>query len=411
MAEKVNLFSLMAIYTYKAKIKPDMFKTGTIEAESEKAAVNKLLQINYHPISIKLKQEKRLKKIKLFQQIGHKEIYIFLRQLSNLIQAGLPLVKALANISIQTSNPNLKIVVFALKEKIQKGKMFSEALANYPHIFSALEINMVKSAETSGTLPEVITKIADLKERAIAFTYKIKSALAYPILLLTVGILTLFVLTTFVLPKFISLFQDLNQQLPLLTQLLITFSLFMEKFWMHILFLLIIFSFSLSNYFKTAAGKLWFDELQLKIPFLRDIIVKVQTGRFARTLASLLENGIPILLALQIISDILDNKVFAREIKNVHLAVSKGQHISIALKDSRLFEKNTLDLISVGEESGRLEEMLFRIAEMNETESSQQIESFVFMLEPALILILGGIVALIVMAILLPIFQMNFLIQ
>jgi len=162
---------------------------------------------------------------------------------------------------------------------------------------------------------------------------------------------------------------------------------------------------------KTKRGRFLFDGFKLRVPLVRNIVLKIQIARFARTLGSLIENGVPIVNSLKITSEIATNLVFAQEIKHVYTQVTKGQHISAALKDSNIFDRNTLDLIGVGEESGRLEEMLFRIAQMNESESSGLIETLMFMLEPALILSLGIIVAIIVMAILLPIFQMNFMIQ
>ena len=401
----------MPIFNYKAKTKPNVFKTGTIEAESERAAAHKLFQLNYHPVSISQAHEGKLSKFKFFKKLTPKEVFIFLRQLSNLIQAGLPLAKALNNISTQTSNPKLSTVVLALKEHVQKGKTLSQALAMFPTVFSTLEISIIRSGESSGTLTEVISKVADLKESDISFTNRIKSAMAYPILLSVVGTLTLFLLTTFVLPKFVVMFQDLGQDLPFLTHVLITTSLFLKKFWIFIVLTVVFGLVSFFSFIKTKQGKHWLDQLLLKTPILKNLIIKIQTSRFARTLGSLIENGVPILLALQVVSEVASNVVFSIEIKRIHSDVSKGLHISESLKSSALFDKNTIDLISVGEESSKLDDMLFRIANMNEAESSQQIESFVFMLEPALILILGGIIGVIVMAILLPIFGMNFLIQ
>ncbi|MBU0744159.1 MAG: type II secretion system F family protein [Gammaproteobacteria bacterium] len=401
----------MAVYIYKAKITPSELKIGTIEAENERAAINKLMQLNYHPISIRIKSEGDKKKYFLLKKINQKDIYVLMRQLSNLIQAGLPLVKALHNISNQNTNAKLRLITLELKEKIQKGMSFSESLKDYPHIFSVFEINMIKSAEKSGILAEIIAKLADLKEKELIFKSRIKSALAYPTLLLIVGILTLFVLTTFVLPKFISLFQDIGQRLPLITQWLIAWSLFLKNYWSMIFIVLIILGFLFKRYLKTESGKLWFAKLTLKLPIARQIITQIQTSRFCRSLGTLLENGVPILDSLQITAELLNNKVFAQEIKYAQTQVAKGKHISNALADGKIFDKNTLDLIAVGEESGRLEDMLIRIAQMNEHESAQRIETLVSLLEPALILCLGFIVAFIVMAILLPIFQMNFLVQ
>lgn len=401
----------MPIYTYKAKVKPDTFRNGTIEAESEKAAINKLLILNYHPVSIKAKSEDNIKNFSFSKKITSKDIYIFLRQLANLNIAGLPIVKSLANISAQSHHPRLRLIVLDLKEKLKKGSTFSEALAFYPDVFTSFEINMIKSAETTGTLSEAIAKIADLKERDIAFKKKVRSALAYPILLLSVGVITLLVLITFVLPKFITLFNDLDQQLPLLTQLLINTSIFFKKFWMLLAILTGFAVFLWQKQLKTQKGRLLYDRLKLKIPLVKDIVLKIQMANFARTLGSLIENGVPIINSLKISSQIATNMVFSSEIKHIHAQVTKGQHISTALKESNIFDKNTLDLIAVGEESGRLDEMLFRIAEMNENESSGLIETLLFLIEPALILSLGIVVAIIVMAILLPIFQMNFLVQ
>ena len=169
--------------------------------------------------------------------------------------------------------------------------------------------------------------------------------------------------------------------------------------------------FFIQKQLRTKKGRFLLDSFKLKIPLVKNIVLKIQIARFARTLGSLIENGIPIINALKITSEIATNLVFAQEIKHVHTQVTKGQHISAALKDSDIFDRNTLDLIGVGEESGKLDEMFFRIAQMNENESSGLIETLIFMIEPALILTLGIIVGIIVMAILLPIFQMNFLVQ
>jgi len=199
--------------------------------------------------------------------------------------------------------------------------------------------------------------------------------------------------------------------LPILTQMLINTSIFLKNYWIILSAIIGFIVFFAQRQLRTQKGRFIFDDLKLKIPLLKDIVLKIQIARFARTLASLIENGVPIINSLKITAEIATNLVFSAEIKHVHTQVTKGQHISAALKDSTIFDKNTLDLISVGEESGRLDEMLFRIAKMNENESSGLIETLLFLIEPALILILGIVVAIIVMAILLPIFQMNFLVQ
>ena len=401
----------MPIYNYKAKTSPDAFRNGTIEAESEKAAAAKLRLLNYYPVSIFLKDQENIKYFKIKKRIKQKDIYIFLRQLSNLNLAGLSLVKSLKNIGEQSSNLEMQKIIASIRGNIQKGTSFSAALTMHSNVFSSLEVNMVKSSETTGTLAQVLSQIADLKEKDMEFSTRIRSALAYPILLVSVGILTLFLLTTFVLPKFITLFEELGQDLPLLTRMLIMVSMFLSQYWIPVLVAFLVFVVCSLNYFKTDKGRLWFDTFKLKIPVLRNIIIKIQTERFSRTLASLIKNGVPIINSLKIVSEVATNKVFSQEIMQIHALVSKGQSISQAIKSSMVFEKNVVDLISVGEESGMLEDMLSRTAKMNENESKQQIESFLFLLEPILILSLGAIIGIIVLAILLPVFEMNFLIQ
>ncbi len=401
----------MPLYSYKAKIRPNVFRTGTIEADSERAAVNKLLLLNYHPISVRPQTENVLSRFRILKKISAKDIYIFLRQLSNLLIGGLPIVKALQNISAQSSNSLLLPVIERLKERIQKGRTFSEALFEERKVFSPLEINMIKGAEASGTLPEVLSRLADLKEKDITFTHKLSSAIAYPLLVIGVGTITLFVLTTFVLPKFAALFNDLGQSLPLATYVLIHFSVFVRNFWQIILLTLLIGGAVLFKHLGTPKGRYHFDELKLKLPVIKDLEVKIQTARFARTMRSLLENGITVLNALQIVSEVMTNRVFAFELKHISTLVAQGQQLNEAMRTNNLFEKNTLDLIAIGEESGRLEEMLLRVTQMDEQEASYRIDSLVLLIEPVLILLLGSVIAFIVVAILLPIFQMNFLIK
>ena len=401
----------MPIYLYKAKTSPDSFKNGTIEAESEKAALNKLRLLNYYPVSITPKTAEKTGKLRFTKKIKVKDIYVFLRQLSNLNMAGLPLVKSLRNISEQTNNELLRQVITDVRENIQKGSPLSDSLQKHSAIFSALEINMIRSAETMGTLAEVLSEIAELKEKEMEFNSRIRSALAYPVLLISVGVITLFLLASFVLPKFVALFNDLGQELPVLTNILISGSLFLNKYWFFVLGVIIVSAFLFVKHISGKKGRLWFDELKFKVPFLKVITLKIQTSRFSRTLASLIKNGVPIISSLKIVGDISSNKFFAQEIGQMYLLVSKGQSISQAIKSSQIFEKNVVDLISVGEESGMLEEMLLKIADINENESKQLIEAFLFMLEPILILSLGAVIGIIVLAILLPVFEMNFLVQ
>ena len=400
----------MPVYRYQAKTSPHELTSGTIEAENERAAVSKLLRDNCHPLSLRVQSGDPGRRL-LFRKHSSRDTALFFRQLANLLQAGLPLIKALNNIIGQRGSQRLHPALKDVRDHIQRGNSLSEALGAHPEVFNPLEVNVIKAGEASGKLAEVITKIAAVRENELELSQKLRSALAYPLLLVCVGAITLFVLMSYVLPKFVVLFQDLEQDLPLLTSILVRTSLFCEHYWPVILVGVASLIGLGVRLVKTESGRLRIDTLLCSLWFTRQLIVRIQTGKFSRTLASLLDSGVPILTGLTIVSDTMSNRVYRRTLKQVHTYVAQGRHLSEALAEYRIFEQNTIDLIAVGEESGQLGEMLGRIADMNERDAGRQLESLVFMLEPMLILVLGGVIGIIVMAILLPIFEINFIAQ
>ena len=400
----------MPVYQYQAKVSPHQVTNGTIEAENERAAVHKLLRANCHPLWLRPQRSTAIRPT-FFSRHSQRDPALFFRQLANLLQAGLPLIKALNNIIAQPGSQRLHSVLKDVREHIQRGNSLSQAMGAHPEVFNSLEVNVIKSGEASGQLAEVIAKIADVREKDLILSQKIGSALAYPLLLSAVGAMTLFVLTSYVLPKFVVLFQDLDQELPLLTAMLVRVSLFSERYWAAILLsvgALIAFG---VRFARTGRGRLWIDTLLNTLWFSRILVMRIQTGKFSRTLASLLESGVPILTGLAIVADTMSNRVYRRVLKQVHTQVAQGRHLSEALGKYKIFEPNTVDLIAVGEQGGQMPQMLTRIADMNERDAGRQLESLVFMLEPLLILLLGGVIGIIVMAILLPIFEINFIAQ
>ncbi|MCM8812730.1 MAG: type II secretion system F family protein [Candidatus Omnitrophica bacterium] len=401
----------MPLFTYKVRVDPRTVKTGTITAENERAAVAKLLELKYHPLALAPVRGRRRRWWWAGERLRKKETYLFLRQIANLAVAGIPLITCLQNMSAQSGNARLRSLVNELREHVQKGMPLSEAMEIHTGTFTLLDINMLKAAETTGTLPETLEKIADIYEQELSFSQKLRAALSYPLLLSIVGTATLFVLSAFVLPKFVALFDQLEQRLPLVTQALVSASLFMEKFWPAVLGLLALLAVAGTRLRKAPRAKRVCDETLLKIPYIGAIISGAHVARFARTLGNLIGNGVPILNALRICVTVLPNAAYAREIETVQEQVSRGSQIWEALRETSLIDRNTLDLISIGEQSGRLDEMLFRVARMHERETAERIETFLFLLEPLLILFFGAIVALIVIAILLPILQMNFIVQ
>ncbi|MFA7328800.1 MAG: type II secretion system F family protein [Candidatus Ratteibacteria bacterium] len=401
----------MATFTYRARKSPAEIIEGVLEAESEGIALVRLKEIGYFPISIEERKEDAAKILQRFKSIRPKDVMLFNRQLSNLLDAGIPLVKSLSILIGQTENPRMAKLVEDLRNNIQKGVSFSESLAKYPRIFSPVQVSMVHAGEVGGMLNQVLQRLADFSENQEEVKGKIKGAMTYPLFLFLVGIITIFVLLTFVLPRFVVMFRDLGQSLPLPTRILIGFSSFMSNYWWLLLFGIILLFFILKRMFSAPQGKTAFDGFRLRIPLLGKIVRKVDISAFTRTLGTLLENGIAILPAIQTAKSTVRNQVIGQQISTAQEEVTKGSKLAEALSKSPHFFPLEINMIAIGEESGNLEEMLFKIASGYEKEVDRSVKALTSLLEPIMIIILGAFVGFIVFSILLPIFQVNVLIR
>ena len=408
----------MPVYEYKAlDIKGRNLK-GIINAESLFAARQRLRETNIFPIDL---NETSAEENKVptgrsigdfFKRIGLQEISVMTRQLATLLGASLPLVPSLTALISQTTHPRLKKTLAQIKEDVNEGNSFASSISHYPAIFSNLYINMVRAGEASGTLDIVLEKLADFNESQQALRGKIKAALAYPIFMFLIGSIVLFFLTTFVVPKITGIFSEMHQTLPGITIFLISISGFLKSFWMAIV-LIIIGSFIGLKYIftKTLRGQYLWDKIKLKMPLFGSLTHKMAVARFSRTLGTLLESGVPMLTALSIVKNVVNNRLIADSIAEASRDVEEGQNLSATLSRNRLFPPIVTQMISAGEQSGTLEKMLYKIADSLENEVESNITMMTSMLEPVMILIMGLLVGFIVISILLPIFEMNQLIR
>ncbi len=410
----------MPIYEYSALNLKGKNVSDIIDADSISAARQKLRAANIYPISIKevyereSKRESRLSEIltrPLHARVKPAELSMMTRQLATLLGAGFPLVSAIYTLVPQASSTAFKRILSQIKDAIEEGSSFADALAQYPDTFSDIYINMVKSGETSGTLELVLQRLADITERQQALTHRIRSAMAYPILMFIIGVIVLFVLLTYIVPSITSIFTDMGQTLPAPTRFLIASSEFLKTGWWLLLLGFVAMVIAFHRIKKTEAGRYRWDQAMLKLPGIGGLIRKLAVGRFARTLGTLLDNGVALLTALHIVKNVVGNRLVADTIEYAAVEVEKGNSLARALGASDIFPHISIQMVQVGEQSGELENMLGKVADIYESEVENTILSLTTLLEPAIILFMGVVVGFIVLSICLPIFEMNQLIR
>ena len=400
----------MPQYAYKAKTGPSDIRSGTIQADNQETVIKRLKADGLFPVSIQEISGKKEKKTAL-KKAGAQDVSAFTRQLANLIRSGFNLSAALGTLVAQTQNQRLAAIIRDMQEKIKKGMEFSSALSAYPAVFSSFYVNMVKIGETTGKMDETLERLADFKEKETELVSQVKSALTYPAFLFLVGVVTIFVLTAFFIPRLVEMFTDLEQALPIPTIVIMNVSGFMNRFWWLILILLGVFIALFRSYYRVERNRIRVDDFILHIPWARDIILKMEISRFTYALAVLLRSGVPILEALGVVTLSVDNRYLRQRVGTFREQIRKGNSLSSCMKAEKMFPAILSNMAAVGEESGELNEMLFRIAATFESDVNRTVKTIVSLIEPMLILCIGAIVVLMVFAILLPIFQLDFFAQ
>jgi len=408
----------MSVFEYVALDEKGRQRKGFVDAPGIAAARQKLREENVYPVEINQASDRKepslagVFKINIWQRVSAKDVSMFTRQLSTLLGAGMPLVPSLSILMKQAKNPLLKKSLAQIREQVNEGKSLTESMSSFPQIFPPFYLNMVRAGEASGTINLVLERLADFSENQQTLMNKIRSALAYPIIMFFMGSAVIFLLMAFVVPKITGIFADMNQTLPLITIILITISNFLKSFWWLILILLAA-GVAAFKYMTTSTegGKRQWDNAKLKIPVWGQVNLKIAIARFSRTLATLLQSGVPLLSAMEIVRNVVNNIIIGEAISKASRDLEEGKGLSGPLTQSGIFPPLVIEMIAVGEQSGTLEKMLNRIATAYETEAQSDIMIMTSLLEPVMILVMGLGVGFIVVSILLPIFEMNQLVR
>jgi len=403
----------VAVYEYRGLDQAGRDIKGIIDADSPRLARAKLRRSGIFPTEILADRYPRKAVVEplsigaLIGRIKIHDISIMTRQMATLVGAGLPIVEALTALIDQTENVRLKKVITQVRESVNEGSSLADAMSRFPKVFSELYANMINAGESSGALDIVLRRLAAFMENQVMLRNKVLSTLTYPIILVLVGIAILSFLLVSVVPKVVRIFDELEQALPTPTVILISVTDFLRDYWWILLVIAVGGIFALRQYAATGRGRQIYDRIILKIPITGKLLRIVVTTRFTRTLAILLNSGIPLLQSMDIAKAVVNNAVISGAIESAKESIREGESIAEPLRRSRVFPSMVTHMIAVGEKTAELEQMLFKISDAYENEVETTISRMTSLLGPVVILVLGGVVLFIVLAILLPMFEMN----
>jgi len=406
----------MPEFIYKASDRTGKVIEGSLDAGDESDVIGKLRNMGYIPIRIGTSSGRKPLSSSLslkltiptpFSKVSNKDLLSFTQELSTLIKAGLTLDRSLSIISEITENEHLKTVTQELLKDVRGGKSFSEALANHSGVFNRLYVNMVKAGEAGGVMDVVLERLVDFLERSQELKETVKNAMIYPVVLISVMGIVVSLMLIFVVPKFVSIFDMMGQEIPLPTQILLSFSMIIKNYWWLILGFSLACYYWFKRYTNTEKGRLNWDSALLKIALIKSLILKIEVARFSRTLGTLINSGVPLLQALAIVKEIIGNVIISNSIITVQKAVKEGKGVSLPMRSIGIFPSLAMHMIRVGEETGSMEEMLMRVADTYDREVQNTVKRFIALLEPALILVMSLLVGFIVLSIVWAIFSIN----
>lgn len=393
---------------------------GVIEAADRKAALQQLGKRGLYPSSLeassgaavatapaKAEAKKTGTPIRFGAGVGRKEITAFTREMSTLLGAAIPIPQALDGLAEEEENPILKAAVRQISDSVRKGAALSTAMEEHPKMFSKLYVSMVRVGEEAGVLPGVMSDLAELLQHEDDVRSEVQAAVAYPIFVLCFGIVTVMVLLTVVLPRLFGMLKEMMNSLPLPTLILLSVSQALHKYWFWMLIGLAGIVAAARWFFNTPHGVEWRDRVKLRLPVMGSVFRAAALSRFARTLGTLVKSGVSLLPALKIVESTMGNIMLARSIAQVAEETRGGDSLAAPLRKLGVFPKTVIQMISVGEETGTLDDMLLKVADIEERHMRARIKTLVSLLAPALILVVGALVGFMVIAILLPIFKMS----
>lgn len=411
----------MPQFRYEVKKGPNDTTSGVMEAEDRRSCVARLRDMGYYPL--KVEEHKggpvaedgkkarasapKLDLKKRFQRIKLQERNVFFRQLANLIDSGMIITRALRTLVDQTENPKLSEVVESLRAEVQKGATFADALERHPRLFPPLYVSLVRAGETGGMLEEVLWRIVTFGEQEEELRGKAVSAMVYPAFLSIVGSAAIFILISFVFPKFTAIFEEFGAELPTITLAVMAICDFMGAYWWAVLGGVGLGGYGFRQFARTEKGRNSIDGFLLRVPALSAVIQKYEMAKFARTLGTLLDNGVPVLTALRITSETVTNRTIRAEVANIHKGVTEGESISESLTECPHFPPMVVSMFAVGEESGRIGAVAKRVADAYDVEVDRAVKALTALFEPLLVVIMGVIVGFLVIAMLLPMMTMS----
>lgn len=401
----------MPKFTYTAT-KEGKTVHGSAEAANKEALLASLRKQGMKPFVVKQEgsKPKVLAKFGRSKKVKVKDLAVFTRQLSTMVSAGVPLNHALSTLQTQTKSKYFKMVIGNISKDVEGGMQLADAFGKYPSVFSDVYVNMVRAGEAGGILDEILKRLAMQIERDSSMRKRIRSAMAYPVVILSVTVIAFFGIMIFIIPKLGAIIKDLggeDAKLPVYTEMMLSISEFMQKNAVIIIVVTVVFVFLLRRYIKTTKGKRRYHGLLLRVPVLKTIVIKISIARFARTFASLMSSGVGVLDALDVTGGAIGNVVIEQELKDAAKAVKNGKQLSVPLGESKYFPPIVSQMLAVGEESGQIDTILVKVADFYEEEVETTIDGLSSIIEPLMIIILGSLVGLIAASVMGPIASLS----
>lgn len=401
----------MPQFRYEVKKGPGESATGVLEAENQRAAVARLRDMGYFPLSVEEFAGDAEKKSDVLKQalvrIKLRDRNVFFRQLANLIESGMPITRALRTLVEQTENPKMSRLIDELRDDVQKGSSFAEALERHKEVFSPIQCNLVRAGETGGMLEDVLWRLVDFGEQQEELRGKAITAMVYPTFLLIIGSLAVFILVSFVFPRFIEVFKDFNAQLPLPTRMVMAVCGFMGSYWWAVALCVALSLAGIIYFLRTPQGRRVRDTVLLRIPVVRSVVQKYEMARFARTLGTLLDNGVPVLKSLRTTAETMGNDIVRDEVERILEGVTEGRSMSESMAPNPHFPPLVISMFMVGEESGRIGDVTKRLADAYDLEVDRAVKAMTALFEPILIVFMGVIIGFLVIAMLLPMLTLS----
>jgi len=396
----------MATFTYDAVNSAGRTIRGRVEAENEQLVISKLHEQQLHVVNVASAKAGGFSFTAKTQKVRLQSLVVFSRQFATMINAGIAIIKCLDILEGQTKDEALKVVISQVRKDVKGGLSLTDAVAKHPNIFSKLYINMIRAAEIGGILDVILDRLAGFLEKELEIKQKVKSAMMYPAIVLVFAFLIVVALFIFVLPRFKDIFASMNVDMPPTTAALFAMSDFMIHFWYIFIAGGVAGFVAFRQYGKTPRGRHQIDTLKLKAPIMGDLVLKISVSRFARTFGTLIASGVPMMRSLEIIGETSGNSVLAAAINSARTSIREGQKISMPLSASGLFPAMVTHMIDVGEETGRLSEMLTKVSDFYDQEVDATIKGLTSLIEPMLIVFMGVIVGFIAISVMSPIFKL-----